>query len=389
MSGLLLNIEKRPLSWLTLCGVGLASKSALNRRSRSLRWTSGHTPLGSNLSRFPTNPDRDRLPRSAREITDATAGVYSRLSSAAAWPVVARAQQPAMPVIGWLNVRTASGTMDRYLPAFNQGLAETGYVVGRNVTIESRESVDQLPALAADLVRRRVTVIVAVGLGPTQVAKAATRTIPVDFGMDFDPVESGVVASLSRPSGNLTGVPSVGTEVAGKRFESLHKLVLAADPIAYLSLLGGDASPERANLQTAARILGVRLLPLVAATESDVAAAFAAIVERQAGALLIASGANSVSDQVISLAGRYAVPTLFLTRDRVVSGGLVSYGPPSSDALRQVGVYTGRILKREKPSDLPVVQPTKFEFVINLKTAKALGLTIAETLRATADEVIE
>jgi putative ABC transport system substrate-binding protein len=262
--------------------------------------------------------------------------------------------------------------------------------VGRNVTIEFREGgPDRLPALAADLVRRQVTVIVAAGINATRAAKAATQTIPVVFGMAYDPVESGLVASLNRPSGNLTGATSVGNELAGKRLELLHKLVPAADSIAYYGRLAG--SSERPNLQTAARVLGVRLLDLVAATENEVAAAFATIVEQRAGALLIAPGAisPSISDQIISLAGRYAIPTLFFNREGVIRGGLASYGTSSSDLLRRVGAYTGRILKGEKPADLPIVQLDTFEFVINLKTAKALGLTIPETLLATADEVIQ
>jgi putative ABC transport system substrate-binding protein len=282
--------------------------------------------------------------------------------------------------------------MERYLPAFNQGLADAGYVVTRNVTIEPREgSVDQLPALAADLVRRQVTVIVALGNRPTQAVKAATQTIPVVFGMAGDPVELGVVISLSRPSGNLTGVTSAGSELAGKRLELLHKLVPAADPIAYLTRIGGGRAPELADVQPAAYVLGVRLLPLVGATESDIAAAFATIIEQRAGALLLSSGAFSpaATGQIISLAARYAIPALYFTRDRVVSGGLASYGTTTIELPRQMGVYAGRILKGEKPSDLPVQTPTKFEFVINLKTAKALGLTIPETLLATADEVIQ
>jgi putative tryptophan/tyrosine transport system substrate-binding protein len=314
------------------------------------------------------------------------------VGSAAAWPVAAWAQPRAVPVIGWLNVPAAQGATERYLEPFKQGLADTGYVVGRNVTIESREgSVDKLPALAADLVRRQVTVIGVLGNRSTQAAKAATQTIPVVFGMIGNPVASGVVASLNRPSGNLTGVTSIGAELAGKRLELLHKLVPAADPIAYLAPIGASAgSAEHANLQTAARVLGVRLLPLVAATESEIATAFAMIVEQRAGALLISGGALSprAADQIISLAGRYAVPTMFFTRDRAMSGGLASYGT-GLELLRQMGVYTGRILKGEKPADLPVVQPTKLEFVINLKTAKALGLAIPETLLATADEVIQ
>jgi putative tryptophan/tyrosine transport system substrate-binding protein len=309
--------------------------------------------------------------------------------AAAAWPLAARAQQPAMPVIGWLNV-PAPGTMESYLPAFKQGLAETGYIVGRNVTITSREGDrDRLPALAADLVRQHVTVIAVVGVIAARAAKAATPTIPVVFAMVNDPVEVGVVASLNRPSGNLTGVTNVGTELAGKRLELLHKLVPAADPIAYLERT--TTGLGRANLQTAAHVLGVRLLALVAATESEIAAAFATIVEQRAGALLISAGAfpPAAFDQIISLAGRYAVPTLFSNRNQVVSGGLVSYGAPPSDLFRPMGVYTGRILKGEKPADLPVMQSTRFELVINLTTAKALGLTILETLLATADEVIQ
>jgi putative ABC transport system substrate-binding protein len=275
------------------------------------------------------------------------------------------------------------------LPAFNQGLADTGYVVGRNVTIESREgSLEQLPALPADLVRRQVAVILASGVRAAQVAKASTQTIPVVFNMVGDPVEAGVVASLNRPSGNLTGVTGLGHELAGKRLELLHKLVPAADPIAYLTRLSG--SLELANVQAAARVLGVRLLALVGATESEIEAAFATIVEQRAGALLIGSGGfPSAGDQIISLAGRYAIPTLFWTRDRVVNGGLASYGISPNALIRQAGVYTGRILKGEKPADLPIMQPTKIEFVINLKTAKTLGLTIPETLLATADEVIQ
>jgi putative ABC transport system substrate-binding protein len=307
------------------------------------------------------------------------------LGGAAAWPVVARAQQ-AVPVIGWLSV--LPGTMETDLPAFSEGLAETGYVVGRNVTIDaSGDHVGQQAAIAADLVRRQVAVIVAVGRNATLAAKAATQTIPVAFLMAYDPVEVGAVASLNRPSGNLTGVTTFGTEITGKRVEMLHKLVPAADLIAYL-----NRTPViNDSVQTAAGVLGVRLLTLVGATESEIAAAFATIVEQRAGALLISSGAYSPAaiDQVLLLARRYAVPTLFFTRDRVVSGGLASYGTSSRELFRQVGIYTGRILKGEKPADLPVIQPTKFEFVINLKTAKALGLTIPETLLATADEVIQ
>ena len=275
---------------------------------------------------------------------------------AAAWPLAVRAQQAAMPVIGWLSPPAASGTIEPDLPAFNLGLADTGYVVGRNVTIEFREgSVEQLPALAADLVRRQVTVIYANGIRATRAAKAATQTIPIVFRMAFDPVETGVVASLNRPSGNLTGLTGAAYELTGKRLELLHKLVPAADPIAYLERIRGALD---VNLEIAARVLGVRLLPLVAATESEVAAAFATIVEQRAGALLIAPSviSPSVSDQIISLAGRYAVPTVFAARPPVERGALASYGATGSELGRQAGVYTGRILNGAKPAELPVVQ---------------------------------
>ena len=272
-------------------------------------------------------------------------------------------------MIGWLDA--VPGTMERSLPLFKQGLAETGYIVGRNVTIMSREGDrDRLPALAADLVRQPVTVIAVVGVTAAQVAKA-----------------------VSRPSGNLTGLAAIGSELAGKRLELLHKLVPAADTIAMLVRQGGSVfnQAETRAVQSAADVLGVRLLVLYAATESEVAPAFATLIEQRAGALVMSSNAFSPGevDQIISLAGRYAVPTLFYVRGPVAGGALASYGTRVIDSLRQMGLYTGRILKGEKPADLPVVQLTKFEFVINLKTAKALGLTIPESLLATADEVIE
>jgi putative ABC transport system substrate-binding protein len=309
---------------------------------------------------------------------------------AAALPMAARAQQQAMPVIGWHA--TVPGTLERFLPAFKLGLAETGYVVGRNVTIESREG-DGRPALLADLVRQHVAVIAVVGVSGAQAAKAATQTIPVVFVMGGDPVETRVVASLNRPSGNLTGVTSVGDELAAKRLEMLHKLVPSADPIAMLARQG-DTELNRAEMramQSAARVLGVRLLALHASTENEVAVAFANLVEQHVGALVTSTNVFSFAaiNQIISLASRYAVPTLFSNRPPVEGGALASYGAKPDELARQMGVYTGRILKGEKPSNLPVILPTKFEFVINLKTAKALGLTIPETLLATADEVIQ
>jgi putative ABC transport system substrate-binding protein len=311
------------------------------------------------------------------------------LAGAAAWPLAARAQQPGLPVIGWLA--GSAETIERSLSWFAQGLAETGYVVGRNVIIEPRGGDRERGA--ADLVRRHVTVIVVTGANSALVAKAATQTIPVVFLMANDPVEVGVVASFNRPSGNLTGVTAVGTELTGKRLELLHQLVPAADPIA---MLGPAADTELMKaetkaMQSAASILGLRLLVLSAESESEVAAAFATIVEQHAGALVTSSAALTLAkiDQILSFAGRYAVPTMVLGRAPVERGGLASYGPTITELVRQAGVYTGRILKGEKPADLPIMQPTKFEFVINLKTAKALGLTIPETLLATADEVIQ
>jgi len=308
------------------------------------------------------------------------------LGAAAAWTLPARAQQPTMPVIGLLD--NLPGRIERALPPFTQGLAETGYIVGRNVTIEPREGDrNRLPALAADLVRQHVTVIAVVGVIAAQVAKAATQTIPVVFGVGTDPVETGLVSSLNRPSGNLTGLTAIGAELAGKRLELLHKLVPAADTIARLENPLAFNQAETRAMQSAADVLGVRLLVLYAATENEVAPAFATLIEQHAGALVM-SGASflpGVVDQIISLSGRYAVPTLFFVRGPVAGGALASYGS-TIELFRQMGVYTGRILKSEKPADLPIIQPTKFEFVINLKTAKALGLTIPETLLATADE---
>jgi putative tryptophan/tyrosine transport system substrate-binding protein len=329
--------------------------------------------------------------------------------AAVAWPVAARAQQRALPVIGFLSPQSAEVDYKNVTVPFLQGLKEAGHVEGQNVAVEHRyaeNQFDRLPALAADLVHRRVAVIVASGSEAALAAKAATTTVPIVFGTNADPVALGLVASLNRPganvtgsaalvsvSGNLTGVTGIGAELAGKRLELLHKLVPAADTIAMLVRQGGSAfnQAETRAMQSAADVLGVRLLVLYAATESEVATAFATLIEQHASALVTSSNAFSPAeiDQIISLAGRYAVPTLFINRTQVARGGLASYGGPISELFRQMGVYTGRILKGEKPADLPIMQPTKFELVINLKTAKALGLTIPETLLAIADEVIQ
>jgi putative ABC transport system substrate-binding protein len=316
------------------------------------------------------------------------------LGSAAAWPLMARAQQSTMPVIGLLDSRSPE-TEREGVPAFQQGLAEIGYVEGRNVIVEYRwadNHDDRLSALAADLVRRRVAVIVALGTTTALAAKAATQTIPIVFRVGVDPVEIGLVASFNRPASNLTGIANLSGPMISKRLALLHELL----PTATIAALVNPANPsyariETRDLQAAASVLGVRILVLNGGTPSEIAGAFATLVEQQAGALLI-SADNwffAARDQIISLATRYAIPTSFSDRASTAAGGLLSYGNDFPDVNRQVGLYAGRILKGEKPADLPIVQPTKFEFVINLKTAKALGLTIPETLLATADEVIQ
>ena len=317
------------------------------------------------------------------------------LGSAAAWPVVARAQQAAIPVVGWLDNQSPE-TEREFLPAFRMGLAETGYVEGRNVIVEyhwAENDNDRLSALAADLVRRHVALIVASGTSSALAAKAATQTIPIVFSTGGDPVALGLVASLNRPTGNLTGIATLSTDIAPKRLALLHEVVPAIASIAMLVNPGNPSvvQAETKDLQSAAHVLGVRVLVLNGGSESDIAAAFATLVEQQVGALLISADSffYAARHQIISLAARYAIPTMFSNRAYVAAGGLLSYGGDGSGRSRQVGLYAGRILKGEKPADLPVVQPTKFELAINLKTAKTLGLTIPETLLATADEVIQ
>jgi putative ABC transport system substrate-binding protein len=317
------------------------------------------------------------------------------LGSAAAWSLAAWAQQPAMPVVGWLGGQSPESERE-VLPAFRKGLAETGYVEGRNVIVEYRwaeNDYDRLSALAADLVRQRVAVIVTGTTSSTLAAKAATQTIPIVFRIGSDPVGLGLVASLNRLSGNLTGVAVLAGDIAPKRLALLHELV---PRIASIAMLVNPANPsyvqaETKDLQSAAHVLGVRVLVMNGGTESDIAAAFATLVEQQVSAVLISADIffYTARQQILSLAARHAIPTMFYDRPSVAAGGLLSYGADLPDANRQVGLYTGRILKGEKPADLPVVQPTKFELVINLRTAKALGLTIPETLLATADEVIQ
>jgi putative ABC transport system substrate-binding protein len=317
-------------------------------------------------------------------------------ASSAAWPLVARAQQAAMPVIGSLSSQSLETSRER-VKAFHRGLAETGYVEGRDVAVEYRWAEgqnDRLPALAADLVRHGMAVIVAMGTTPGALAlKAATQTIPIVFLIGPDPVEAGLVASLNRPGGNLTGVTVSNVEVIAKRLELLHELVPSAKSIAFLVNPTNSAATtaETGELQAAARVLGLDLLPLNASTPGEIEVAFANLAVRRAGAILVSGESFFASqvDQVIALAARHAVPAIYGNRAFTAAGGLMSYGTNSRDSDRQVGVYTGRILKGEKPADLPVQQATRVELAINMKTAKALGLTFPITLLGRADEVIE
>jgi putative tryptophan/tyrosine transport system substrate-binding protein len=318
------------------------------------------------------------------------------LGSTAAWPVVARAQQQAaMPVIGYLDPGSLE-TRRETLAAVHRGLSETGYAEGRNLAIEYRWGdyrLERLPALANDLVRRQVAVIVVTSTPAALAAKAATKSIPIVFEMGSDPVETGLVASLNRPGGNLTGISSLTAAVTAKRLELLHELMPAATLFACLvdPTDAVVAEAETRDLQAAARILGVRLLILKASDQSEFEAAFATLVRERAGGLLEGGGALFLNhpDQLVALAARHALPTMYWTRRATAAGGLISYGTDLPDAYRQTGVYTGRILNGEKPANLPVQQVTKMQLVINLTTAKALGLTIPETLLATADEVIQ
>ena len=309
------------------------------------------------------------------------------LGSAAAWPVVARAQQPAMPVVGWLSPQSA------YTIPFLQGLKETGYVEGQNVAIEYRDNQsDRLPAHLADLVRRRVAVIVAPSVLAALAAKGATTTIPIVFTGGGDPVASGLVASLNRPGANLTGSVTLTAELSPKRLQLLHELLPNA---ALLGVLEDPAAPNTLStlpdIQTAARRLGLQLVIVYARTDSDLETAFATFSQQRVGAFLFgnANFFNRRTEQLAGLAARYKLPAIYPYREFAVAGGLMSYGSSIGYAYHQLGIYTGRILKGEKPADMPVEQVTKLELVINLKTAKALGLTIPETLLATADEVIQ
>jgi putative ABC transport system substrate-binding protein len=316
------------------------------------------------------------------------------LGGAAAWPVAARAQQ-RMPVIGWLGSEPREAEDFRLVP-FRQGLKDSGYIEGQNVAIEYRFAdgqVDRLPALAADLARRQVTAIAAGGASATLAAKAATTTIPIVFVMGGDPVELGIVASLNRPGGNLTGVTSMNVEVSPKQMELVHEVVPMATVIALLVNPADQLQFERTtrDVEAAARSLGVRLHVLHASTERDFDTVFATLDQLRAGALVIGPDSLFISrsEQLGVLTVRHAVPAISPYRGFVVAGGLMSYGTDPPDLFHQVGIYTGRILKGERPADLPVQQAVKVELTINLKTANTLGITMPLTLRVRANEVIE
>jgi ABC-type uncharacterized transport system substrate-binding protein len=315
--------------------------------------------------------------------------------AAVAWPLAARAQQSAMPVIGFLN--SESPDLFAYLVrAFRYGLSESGYVEGSNVAIEYRWAegqYDRLPALVADLIQRQVTVIAANSPAPVMAAKAATTTIPIVFATGYDPVAAGLVASLGRPGGNLTGVTTLTAEVGPKRVELLHEVMPSATSIALLvnPAAGSFRETITTDLQAAARKRGLQFHLLHASTVRDFDTVFVTLAQLRTGGLVIGSDPffNSQSEQLAELAIRHAVPAIYQYREFAAAGGLMSYGGSLTDMYRQVGVYTGRILKGERPADLPVQQTTKVELIINLNTAKALGLEVPPALLARADEVIE
>jgi putative tryptophan/tyrosine transport system substrate-binding protein len=317
------------------------------------------------------------------------------LGGAAAWPLAARAQQAAMPVVAFLGSGSSDVVMAARLRAFRQSLKDVGYVEGENVAIEFRWAqgqYDQLPALAAELVRRGVAIVVTTGLGSALAAKAATTTIPLIFLGADNPVQFGLVASLNRPGGNATGLNLLTSELTAKRLELVRQLVSPAAMIAVLvNPNSPEVAPQLADVQSASRAMGQPILILNASNESDFDTAFASLVQHRADALLVTNDAFLFNrrDQIAALATRNAVPTIYDRREYAAAGGLISYGPNYVDAYRQAGIYAGRILKGEKPGDLPVMQSTKFELVINLKAAKALGLEIPPILLALADEVIE
>jgi putative ABC transport system substrate-binding protein len=321
--------------------------------------------------------------------------VIRLIGGAAAWPLAARAQQPGMPVLGFLH-STSPGPNARVVAAFHQGLKRAGYTEGQNVRIEYRWAeghYDRLPALAADLIRQQVAVIAALGGQASGLAaKAATSTIPIVFSSGEDPVKLGLVASFNQPSGNATGVSMLLNEVEAKRLGLLHELVPTAATIAVLlnpSTPGADVQSK--DVQSAAPALGLKLHILNAGSPHEIDVAFASLAQLRPDALLVAASAlfNSRRDQIVQLAARQSIPAIYEHREFAMAGGFVSYGIDLSEVYRQVGVYTGRILNGAKPAELPVIQPTRFELVINTITAKVLGLAVPDRLLAIADDVIE
>jgi putative tryptophan/tyrosine transport system substrate-binding protein len=313
-------------------------------------------------------------------------------ASSASWPRAARAQQ-AMPWIGWLRSAAVATESDNQA-AFRQGLKQAGFVEGQNVAIESRSAdnqPDRLPPLVADFIRRRVAVIVA-NTPAALAAKAATTSVPIVFSTGGDPVKEKLVASMNRPGGNVTGVVFLNAILGGKRFELLRQVVPKATVIGLLvNTSNYNTDQESKDVQAAAQAVGQQLISVDIRSDHDIEPAFATLVQRGAGAVFVGAGAmmNSNRERIAALAARHRLPAAFSWREAAVAGGLMSYGASQSAAYRQAGVYAGRILKGEKPADLPVVQSTTFEFVINLKTAKALGIELHPQLLATADEVIE
>jgi putative tryptophan/tyrosine transport system substrate-binding protein len=317
------------------------------------------------------------------------------LSSAAAWPLAARAQQPSIPIVGYVHPDSPQ-TVVGLLAAFREGLGETGYVEGQNVAIEYRwaeNDLSRIPELVADLVRRQVAVIATPGSSAAALAaKAATTTIPIVFTLGLDPVQLGLVASLSRPGGNITGVNSMSNELVAKRLGLLHELLPTATRFAVLVNPKNPTTESlKKDIEAAAAAIGPRIEFFTASTGAEIDTAFASVLQKRADALAVHPDNLFINRrvQLVTLAARHAVPTIYPLRPDAEAGGLMSYGTKLADAHRQAGVYTGRILKGAKPADLPVVQPTKFEFVINLQTAKTIGLTVPPTLLARADEVIE
>ncbi len=315
------------------------------------------------------------------------------IGSAAAWPIAARAQQENMPVVGFLR-SSPSAPFQNLVTAFSRGLEEASFVKDRNVAIEFRwadNHTDRLPALAAELIQRQVAVLVGDN-NAALAAKALTKSVPIVFAGGGDPVESGLVASLNRPGGNVTGVVFLTGELGAKRLGVLRELLPNAKTIGMLVHPNTPTTEaERKDVQAAAQAIGQQFMIKDVRSERDIETAFAAFAQRGASALLVGSGPflNSHAKRIIALAARHALPTIYFQREAVVAGGLMSYGTSITDAYRQTGVYAGRILKGEKPADLPVMQSSTFEFVLNLQTAKALGLDIPERLLALADEVIE